>query len=128
MKDSKALRTAHLSFAFNIQKVRLEGLRKAPRLEDGPCENTNLLPAGTVLDAANANSTAQPGQKAVQQLRSGRPLGQRPTGLRAVETTASELSDNMGHTQGQLLLCASTGSRLSRSVLMHVYLCMGTTM
>lgn len=67
-----------------------------------------------MLDAANADSTAQPGQTAVQQLRSGSPLGQRPTGLRAVEATASEVSDDMGHTQGQPLLCSSTGSRLLR--------------
>lgn len=81
-----------------------------------------------MLDAANADSTAQPGQTAVQQLRSGSPLGQRPTGLRAVEATASEVSNDMGHTQGQPLLCSSTGSRLLGSVLMHVYLCVGTTM
>lgn len=87
-----------------------------------------MLPGGTVLDAANADSTAQPGQTAVQQLRSGSPLGQRPTGLRAVEATASEVSNDMGHTQGQPLLCSSTGSRLLGSVLMHVYLCVGTTM
>lgn len=43
----------------------------------------------------------------------------------ATEATTSEVSDEAGHTQCQPLLCSSTGSRPSRSVLMHMCLCMG---
>lgn len=46
----------------------------------------------------------------------------------AAETTASEVSDDVGHTQGQPLLCSSIGRRPSHSVLMHMCLCMGIAM